>query len=39
MKDNLTDELNLKIGKAILKAFVLGVAIGLIIACTYAKLS
>lgn len=35
MKDNLTDELNLKIGKAILKAFILGVAIGIIIAYTY----
>ena len=28
MKDNLTDEMHMKIGKAIAKAFLLGVLIG-----------
>lgn len=31
MKDNLTDEMHFKIGKAIVKAFVLGAILGAVI--------
>ena len=37
MKDNLTDEMHFKIGKAIVKAFVLGIILGSIVTSIYLK--
>ena len=37
MKDNLTDEMHFKIGKAILKAFTLGMIVGSIITYFFLK--
>lgn len=37
MKDNLTDEMHFKIGKAIVKAFILGAILGSIATCIYLR--
>lgn len=37
MKDNLTDEMHFKIGKAIVKAFILGVILGSVVTYLYLR--
>ena len=37
MKDNLTDEMHFKIGKAIVKAFALGIILGSIVTHIYLR--